>query len=297
MIPDSFALHVRALLPSASITPLGEGDYARAFRVAEDWTFLLARHDFAATCFEFVARLSPTLAAGAPLPLPDVKFHGNTEDGAFIGYAMIPGTPLSRAQLEAFTPRARDIAAAELGALFTYLHAFDTSLARQAGVPSSAYPFAMLEDEFRAGDEATLYAEDLERLGRHDVLQPKELNILEQRVASHLGTPRAPLVLLHNEVSDVHALHDPSTQRLTGIIDLNGMILGPPARDFMYLREDYGADFTRRVLQHTRLELEPTLLELEFLHLWHTAARLLWALEHRYIPGITRHLETLHRWL
>jgi aminoglycoside 2''-phosphotransferase len=279
-----------------TLAPLGEGDYASAYSLEPDLTVLVAKHAFAAHCLARVACLSPTLARGAPLAIPNVLRSLEFADTRAVVYQTVPGVPLSRDDLERFGAKQRADAASSLGALIAHLHATPRETALACRVLESDYPFTMLEDSARLGDAATLYREDLERAAAFEPTVSQDVIAhLERRLETFLESgARSPHVLLHNELSNVHVLVNPRHQRLAGVVDLNGMILGPAAREFVYLLEDYGEAFTRAVLAHCpHLEPDATLEETQFYCLWHTLAKLLWALENQYASGVERWLPVL----
>jgi aminoglycoside phosphotransferase (APT) family kinase protein len=58
------------------------------------------------------------------------------------------------------------------------------------------------------------------------------------------GTP----VILHGDISPGHVLAD-SEGSLTGVIDWGDVAFGDPARDLIFLYEDWGDDFLRLALE------------------------------------------------
>lgn len=268
------------------VVPAGEGDSCRAFQVDRTWLFLFARHELASASLDHAARVLPDLTPGCPVPIPAVAYHGHVGNLTYMGYRCLPGLELTAERFSTFSPRQRGVLASALAAFFRHLHAFDPIQAAVAGVPVCEYPFAQRDAELLQGSVEELYRHDLEALaalpGDHAAL----LDHLEEMLTGHLEFVRLspqPLVLLHGEVSGDHVLHDPQTGRVTGIIDWNGMIVGWPARDFLYLYEEYGREFvTDLLVKYGRLPVGNTLRELHVLHVWHTLLRFLWAEEHGY---------------
>lgn len=270
----------------------GEGDYCYAFGVEGGWTFLFAKHPFAFECLTRVARVSPKLVVGTPLLIPVVEHYGQADSLAYVGYKTVPGTELTASEFAAMDARVKLACAERLAAFFVHIHTFDLEAARQAGVRESEYPFPMREEEFVAGEIAALFESDLNALGRYPQVEKGLADALANHLGQYLTYVQAnpqPLVLLHGEVSGDHVLYEPKTADVVGIIDFNGMFVGRPARDFLYLYEEYGAEFASDLLRfYGGLDSEEVMSELRFLRLWHTLLRLLWALEHQYQPGIER---------
>lgn len=56
--------------------------------------------------------------------------------------------------------------------------------------------------------------------------------------------------LLRCDIAPGHLLYNASTGHLTGVIDFGDIAMGPPARDFIYIYEDYGPELLAHVLSH-----------------------------------------------
>jgi aminoglycoside phosphotransferase (APT) family kinase protein len=294
---------VRSAWPAATL-PLvsaGSGDYAQAYR-SGGWMILHARHPFASTCLERVAWVTRHLAPGSPIPLPEVRALGDSGGRHFIVYRAVPGEPLGSAALGALDPVAQDTLSACLAALLRHLRQFSAERPPRTGLPECLFPLAFEEERMREGEEQTLYAEDLRRLAAYagrGLVTPALGDVLAERLDRYLTTrPEVPSVLLHGELSAAHLLVGSDRTVWSGVIDFNGLHLGRPARDLMYLYDSYGEPFVRRVLAHLPDQNpQATLDEVRFLHGWHLLARLLWALEHDHAPGRARWHGALWEWL
>ncbi|HEX2137300.1 MAG TPA: aminoglycoside phosphotransferase family protein [Microvirga sp.] len=273
------------------VRPAGEGDYCRAVLVAGEWIFLFAKHAHASACLERLARVTCYLAVNAPIAIPVVEYHGQADGRSYVGYRAIQGQPLGTMPSSGRSPPVRQALVSDLAAFFRHLHGFDVDRARSLGVPQSDYPLSMRDDHVLLGPAQDLYWRDLEAFRSSPAGSPELLAFLEGALDRHLARADddspAP-ALLHNEVSGDHVLVD-SAGRVSGIIDFNGMLIGPPARDFLYLYEEHGRAFALELIEDYGL-IDPVraLRELEFLHVWHTLGRLLWMVEHAHGPGIDR---------
>jgi aminoglycoside 2''-phosphotransferase len=296
---DPIADDLRVSLPdfaAATIELAGQGDYCRAYSVDREWIFLVARHAEGARSLAQAAALLPVLAPTLPLAVPVVAYSGRTNVGghAFVGYRQVRGVELTAERFRALSARDQGRCAADLARFLRQMHGFPVEVARGLGIVECAYPFAATEDGLSAGTVAAQYRRDLDRLLRFGVLDQATRNFCERIVAEHLAARPAPLVLLHGEVSGDHVLYDPATGQLTGVIDFNGVIIGDPVRDFLYLYEEYGLPFMAHLLEHYPVaDRRELLTRLHFFREWHTALRLLWALEHHYERGIAVRLVEL----
>ncbi len=282
-----------------SVDVAGEGDYCLALAVDDAWIFLLAKTAEASRALARTAAVLPDLAPSLPLPVPRIEHAGASADGrpAFVGYRKLPGVELSAERFRVLPRADQDRCAADLADFLRAVHGYPVEAATRAGIPTCDYPFCATEDGISEGTAPEQYRRDLARLLSYPELDRASGDACARLLAEYLDDPRnlgGPLVLLHNEVSQHHVLVDPETGRITGIIDFNGMIVGDPVRDLLYLAEEYGPAFIDTFLAHYPIaDRERVLAKLRFLGVWHTALRLLWALDHRYPPGIAFRLREL----
>jgi aminoglycoside 2''-phosphotransferase len=66
--------------------------------------------------------------------------------------------------------------------------------------------------------------------------------------------------VLHGDFGPDHVMHDEETGRITGVIDFGDLAIGDPARDFIYVHEDFGADVLSRILPLYPLESAAAIL-------------------------------------
>ena len=117
---------------------------------------------------------------------------------------------------------------------------------------------------------------DLTALARTSLFDTQTLNWLVALVVDHLARGESDPVLLHGEVSVDHAFVDPATFVVTGIIDFQGVVLGDPARDLLYLADSYGMPFVEAVLRHyPGGRLADPWPALAFYRVWRLVVRLL----------------------
>ncbi|MEZ4763391.1 MAG: phosphotransferase [Calditrichia bacterium] len=53
--------------------------------------------------------------------------------------------------------------------------------------------------------------------------------------------------MLHCDIAPGHLFFDPKSGHLTGVIDFGDIAIGNPARDFIYIYEDFGESILRLV--------------------------------------------------
>lgn len=279
-------------LPVRTIEPAGEGDYCQAFAVDGDWIFLVAKHEQGRRSLERIAVLLPQLAQAVDLSIPRATYVGSAPDGGFtfVGYQKLGGVPLSSDRYQALSAAQRARFAATLARFLRQVHRFPLDSAAAAGVVACPYPFAATEDGLDDRSAEVVYHEDLAHLHDYAEIDRATRDSAERILTRHLADP-ANLVftpaLLHGEVSAEHVLYDPATSRISGVIDFNGVVIGDPDQDLLYLYEDYGLPFISLLFNdYPVADRRRTLDKLEFYHQWLTLLWLLRALDHDYAPGI-----------
>ena len=66
--------------------------------------------------------------------------------------------------------------------------------------------------------------------------------------------------VLHADISPEHVLVDPLGRQITGIFDWGDLMIGDPARDLIYIYEDWGPDFLSSVIAYYDPEHADSLL-------------------------------------
>ncbi len=287
--PDVAASLRSGSLRPDSLAPAGGGDYCDVRDAGKDWLLLVARTDEASCSLARTSALLSGIIPRVSLMIPEPGATGLLPDGRrFLLLRRVPGVPLTRGLLAAMTSDQQDAAARAIGSFLGVMHATPVELAATAGVPTAWYPFAATEDGMSDGPAAPYYAEDLDGLARSSFVDSATLDRLAKLVTAQLERRVAGPALLHGEVSADHVFVDPATLRVTGIIDFQGVVLGDPVRDLLYLADSYGLTFVEAVLRYYPGDAMPDLLPaLAFYRVWHQVVRLLWAAEHGYAERAT----------
>jgi aminoglycoside 2''-phosphotransferase len=187
------------------------------------------------------------------IPSPEFTFLPKSPD--FVGYKAIQGTRLSPWRFERLSKSNRADAAKRLGAFINGLHSYPVAKARKLGVGEGN---SSVWKRQRGKD---ILAE------RGGELQPKVRKIFERWIersdsVDHSFKP----VLAQNDLWYKHIYHDPSTGKLSGIIDWGDIEITDPAKDF-YGFWGYGESFLDEVLSHYDYA-DPNIKERSFEHFW-----------------------------
>jgi aminoglycoside 2''-phosphotransferase len=180
-----------------------------------------------------LASISPWLPL--PVPLPRfVALEGREMGSAFVGHTMLPGAPLlPEIASNLGTGAALDRLAERLGGFLRALHTIPRS-AVPVDLPR-AETYASLQ-EFYARVQAHLFAH-MRPAAQADVTE------IFERYLQEPGHFAFAAVLRHGDFGASNILYDSLMQRVTGILDFNGVAWGDGAYDVAGLLACYGESF------------------------------------------------------
>lgn len=239
-----------------SYRPLGEGWMSRALLLNDAWVARFAKSEAASADLVKEAATLPLVAERVTLAVPRFERFGRLRNGlAFVVYPLLPGEPMAESLGE--LPQAlHERLAKQLASFITELQSLPVAELAAAGVPSM---------DLHA-DVAEQYA-DWQRL-RAEV--PSELfDHASRRFEQYLAEPAfrsAERGFIHADLSPDHWLFDEPRGELSGIIDFGDCELGDPDYEYLYLLEDAGEAFTRRVLSlQGKTDIDERLRKLRYL--------------------------------
>ncbi|HEY8562905.1 MAG TPA: aminoglycoside phosphotransferase family protein [Pyrinomonadaceae bacterium] len=223
-----------------SIEHLGEGDFCRAFLVNKKLVFRFAKHETARASLRRERCLLPQIAGKITLRIPAPRFSLIDEErpeNSFIAYEYLPDRALTQTAYLELGDESRTRCAVRVARFLNEIHAVPIELAEACGVSRVDYRekfsglLAPLRGKLRA---------ELERA---------TFEFAEKAIVEFLESPAAAgcqPALLHGDLSPDHVLFD--GRNITSIIDFGDSMIGDAAWDFLWIYEDYGADFFERAL-------------------------------------------------
>jgi aminoglycoside 2''-phosphotransferase len=222
-----------------SLDYLNEGNFCRVYLVNVQMVFRFAKHGAAQKSLRRELCLLPKIAPQVSLQIPEPEFSlvdGKPQD-SFIAYRFLPDTALTREEYLKLDDKSRTRCAEQVAAFLSDLHAFDVKLAENCGV--------------RAIDYFEKYTKLLKRFGKKLAgrIEKAEFEFAARIIENYLESPETKAfqpVLLHGDLSPDHVLFD--GERVTSIIDFGDLMIGDAAWDFLWIYEDYGADFFARAI-------------------------------------------------
>jgi len=235
--PRELLRRARPDLVVETLEPAGSGDFCDAWLVNGREILRIAKHGEARVALARECRLLPRIAASLPLAVPQPR--PLEIDGAVVAtlHQRVPGKALD---LDAWYRRhqsRRLMLPRELGKFLRALHDVDVGAVADCGLPAlHHHALAHRLRESLASD-----------------YPPPQIAVLrdelDDALCALLELEPVPPVLLHADVSPEHVLFDPWREQLSGVIDWGDAAIGDPARDFIFLYEDWSRDFLRSALE------------------------------------------------
>lgn len=268
--PSALLRSLRPELIFERLEYLAEGDFCRAYLLDGERVLRVPRHAQAERALEREACLLRTIAGALPVPVPAPEYLPPAAEGVGLSlHDALIGRPLTRELWLGRPAGERRHLAHQLGSFLRSLHGIDLSDAGECGlerIDHEARTRALVErlqaegpgTQARQGgrDDAAQVTSADAREGEGTMQQrllPADLRLaLHERLvrwADELAQAAPAATVLHADVSPGHVLVDPVAGRITGIIDWGDACIGDPARDFIFLYEDWGGDFLRLALQ------------------------------------------------
>jgi len=238
-----------------SVVFLGEGDFCAAYLVNDKWIFRFAKHLAALESLRREVCLLPKLFAQItlPIPLPEVNcFDERNVKTSFIAYRILPGRALVPGIYDSLSDENKTSIAEQTAYFLNQMHSANTAAAENCGVPQNDY----------VGQYS--YLQNQARKFLFPVINQTERDFIERTVEKYLKSAdnfNFRPALLHGDLSHDHLLYDKTTNFISGVIDFGDMMIGDPAWDFLWLYEDFGADFFRRVLRFYQTTEESDLVK------------------------------------
>ena len=256
-------------LPSAtqaSLEPFGSGDFTLAFKQGNQ-VIRVARHLEAADALKRESCVLAKIATKLPLPVPQPTYFAPPECPPFTVHREIVGETLTREEWENMPTALREKAAADLARFLRALHSLPVEIGLTCGVVKL--------------DLAEL-ASSLLRKSANTIR-----GLLDQKIQARIAegleswsrpvSDHQPSVLLHCDIGPGHVLYNPQTGHLTGMIDFGDLAIGDPARDFIYIYEDFGPGILEEVV--ARYVWNDASLTLSAIRKWYLLEAITWTVE------------------
>lgn len=241
---DGVARHLQAGHPGLEIRSLeylADGDFCRAYVLNRHLVVRVPRHGEAARALAREACVLASVGARLPVtvPLPTYVARGEAPDASFSVHVRVPGRELTPELWRSFPAAVRARLAMDVGRFLRRVHHLDVALGGTCGLDVM--------------DHAGLVAWLWQRIREAPGPVPGPLRrALDERFSAYLeGGDRWAYdpVLLHGDLGPGHVLIEVARARITGVIDWGDVAIGDPARDFIFVYEDWGSEFLELALE------------------------------------------------
>lgn len=236
-----------------SISFLGEGDFCQAYLVNEEWVFRFAKHHEARESLKREYCLLPKIAPQITLQIPQPEIVSFENTPSFSAYRILPDDALSPEIYLQLNKTEQTNCTAQVALFLNQFHSSDVKLAQNCDVKFCDYH----------SQYSGLLVEAKEHL--FPIIEKADCQFVEQVISEyldsdHIFTP----TLLHGDLSPNHILFDKKTSSINGIIDFGDMMIGDPAWDLLWIYEDSGLDFLKKLLPQFHENDKQNLLERVF---------------------------------
>ncbi|PYI55663.1 phosphotransferase family protein [Paenibacillus flagellatus] len=206
--------------------------------VDRKWVFRFPKYASGAAVLRDEVVLLQTIRDRVSLPVPEPAYYSFAESAgqSFMGYALLPGTPLWKDELSRIRDRDALLGlASQLAEFLAGLHA----------IPADSIPYARRNEAKTPHEEMeALYADIRDKLFPH--MRPDARENVSRAFETYVrGTrlPAAAHTIIHGDFGSSNLLWDAGERRITGVIDFGGSGPGDPAYDLAGLRASYGEPF------------------------------------------------------
>ena len=222
----------------AKLEPFGSGDFCIAFQWGNQ-VVRVARHPEAASALRRETCVLAGIGGMLPLPVPQPTYYSPPGCPPFTIHNEILGEVLTRESWENLPSFELEKAAEDLADFLRTLHSIPVEMSQKCEL--ARLDAAAFARRLREASMETIY----------EFLDPETRHQLDTTLEkwSLLSQPDEwQPSLLHCDIGPGHVLYDPQAKNVTGVIDFGDILIGEPARDFVYIYEDYGPVILNEVL-------------------------------------------------
>ncbi len=219
------------------------GQFNHVLCLDERWIFRFPKSDHAAVDLAHELEILPRLAGRLPLPIPAPTFWAEDDEtgrALFMGYAMLPGEPLSRERYARLERDAEAVAriADDLAGFLRTLHQIPPA---DIGLEARAEDARAAWRQYFGDIRERLYPY-MRAEAQGDVSRSFEAALTEDALWHYESC------LIHGDFGTGNILVQ--DDRTSGIIDFSFCGIGDPAQDLGALLASYGEEFVERALAH-----------------------------------------------
>jgi len=223
------------------ILRLGEGWMSRAYLINHEVVFRFPKEKDGSLDTEKEIKTLPHLKTHISLSIPEFIYCGKQDNGyPFVGYRLLPGEPLDEQLFCSLPSETKNKIAHQIAEFMDQISSFCVERKKNLNIPKRNF-YQYYLDMFNEVREKAFpkITQDIQ-----SYISFRFETYLENK--NHFSySPK----LLHADLSLDHLLFDQKRQELSGIIDFGDMKIGDPDYEYLYLLEECGEAFTKKVME------------------------------------------------
>lgn len=241
-----------------SIESIGEGWRNKAYLINDRYIFRFPKEKRGAIDLEKEINVLPKINNHISISIPQFEYIGKQDNGfSFVGYKILNGTPMDYEVFNTLSTSSRDKLAKRVAKFIIELSTYPIDLLFNCDIPFIDY-----YNEFKELFEVTKVKvfPILDNDIREFIFTRFDLYLKNKENFEYTPT------LLHADISLDHLIFDAESEELVGIIDFGDMVIGDPDYEYIYLLDDCGEEFARKVLEiNNSKDIEKTVDKVKFL--------------------------------
>lgn len=226
----------RFLISSIQIT--GEGDNSIAFIINENYIFRFPKRKEVKKQIQREIAVLPKIKSSLNLSIPHFEFI--SPEINFVGYKIIPGTPLTFKIYNSLNKKQQAYINQSIGSFLSQLHHTDMDALNHCNLETMD-PCEEYSDNFR---KAKKYIYPHISKSKQKIIT----RVFTEYLCNSENFKYTP-ALIHNDFSADHILFDTESKLLTGIIDFGDIAIGDPDYDLMYLLDEFGEKILKGIFK------------------------------------------------
>lgn len=222
-----------------SVAKIGEGWDSKAFIINETWIFRFPKRLEVKNNLKKEALLLPAIQNLLNLAIPTFEYISNTN--IFAGYKKLEGSFFNKEFFIYLSGTEQEIILKQIADFLLTMHHLDLKELQHVALEEINY-----KENYEAG-----FMEVQEII--YPSLSTDFQQIITDSYNSYLNNRKNftyKKSLLHNDISCNHILYNEPKKVLTGIIDFGDIAIGDPDYDLMYLYDELGQQFVKRLLKY-----------------------------------------------
>ncbi|MFK9092767.1 phosphotransferase family protein [Bacillus salipaludis] len=223
------------------IMQLGEGWMSRAYLINHEFVFRFPKEKDGAIDTEKEIKVLPNLKKHLSLNIPEFIYCGKQDNGyPFVGYRLLPGESMDEQLFCTLPSETKNKIAHQVAEFMDQISSFSVEQAKNLNIPEKNFYQYYLETFNEVKEKAfTKINQDMQTY----------ISFQFETYLENKNHFRYSPKLLHADLSMDHLLFDKERQELTGIIDFGDMKIGDPDYEYLYLLEECGEEFTKKVME------------------------------------------------